>query len=214
MRSSWLFVIPLAFVLAQVVFLANFRALVFDMSFYDAEFVKLGVYGRLPEAGDVARDIVLFHQGRKESIDSWAFSDEEMQHLRDVRAAIRKATGYLYLLVLVSVALAAVLFLHSADRKSFLSELSRVFLLSGLLVIAACAFFVVSAAGFSSSFEAFHRLFFAEGSYTFSGAGSLVDFFPEGLFMDFFLRVVAASAVTGVALVALYFFVRRSASMS
>ncbi len=97
-------------------------------------------------------------------------TERERGHMRDVR------TVFLGLWALTAVGAVVLLLAARADRQGFWHAVGRG---SGTLAVAVVAVGVVALVAFDALFEAFHRVLFPGGSYTFDPAEErLVQLFP------------------------------------
>ncbi|VXC61057.1 conserved membrane hypothetical protein [Arthrobacter sp. 9AX] len=119
------------------------------------------------------------------------FKDGEVSHMADVKLVILSTFGAGVLLVLVS--LIAILYLRRRSsggvrRGLFAGSIITLVLILGLGTLAAL--------GWQQFFTEFHRIFFAEGSWTFSMDDTLIRLFPGQFWID------AGIVIAGLVLVA------------
>lgn len=119
------------------------------------------------------------------------FKDGEVSHMADVKAVILSTFGAGTLLLLL--ALIAILYLRKRSpggvrRGLFAGSIIMLVLILGLGTLAAL--------GWQQFFTEFHRVFFAEGSWTFSLDDTLIRLFPSQFWMD------AGIAIAGLVLLA------------
>ena len=199
-RRAAVFLLAACFVL--VLFLSNFRLLVFNESYYDSEFRKLGVYDEYPEAGVISGNIIGFFKGNEDL--SEAFSEREAKHLFDVKELINKSLLFFYFAFLIEIFLFTLFF--ALDKKSFLDVFVKTVVYgSSLVLVLSAVLFIFS---FSSLFSSFHSLFFAEGTWLFPSESVLISVFPEKFFYDFFFRVAFYSCVESFLAVLFCFFAK------
>lgn len=104
------------------------------------------------------------------------FDAEAVAHLTDVRAVILLARGFTAALTIVLVVWAALRW-RDPDQRAGVGRamVSGGSLIGGL----AAAVALVSVLDFDAVFSAFHKLFFAEGTWTFPSDSLLIRLFPE-----------------------------------
>jgi integral membrane protein (TIGR01906 family) len=107
------------------------------------------------------------------------FKEGEVSHMADVKLVILAAFGAGVLLVLLSVIAIAYLRRRSTGgvrRGLFAGSLVTLALTTGLAVLAVL--------GWEQFFTEFHRLFFANGTWTFSLQDTLIRLFPGQFWVD------------------------------
>jgi integral membrane protein (TIGR01906 family) len=107
------------------------------------------------------------------------FKDGEVSHMADVKLVILSAFGAGALLVLLS--LVAILYLRRRSpggvrRGLFAGSIATLVIIIGLGVLAAL--------GWEQFFTDFHRVFFANGTWTFSLQDTLIRLFPGQFWVD------------------------------
>jgi len=124
----------------------------------------------------------------------------ERQHLRDVRGVFQ---GF-YLLILAAAIVLAVTWRRAREGDARLAWWRGVRRGAAGLIVVVAFLGAISIVAFDAAFEAFHRLFFAAGTYLFDPATSrLVQLFPDQFWSD---TVLALGGVT-IALAVLTAFV-------
>lgn len=136
------------------------------------------------------------------------YNEREVAHMRDVQALAVAALKMDYLLGAM-IALAGML-LWGAGK----SEVARRALLHGaaatLVIFGALGLFALVA--FNAFFVAFHRVFFVGDSWLFAYTDSLIQFYPQPLWIDASLGIVIFTVLEALLLVGLAFgAVRRTA---
>lgn len=124
------------------------------------------------------------------------FKDGEVSHMADVKLVILSTFGAGVLLVLFSIV--AVLYLRKRSRGGvrrglFAGSIVTLVLILGLGTLAVL--------GWQQFFTEFHRIFFADGSWTFSLDDTLIRLFPGQFWID--AGIVIAALVLLTALVTL-----------
>ncbi len=179
--ASFLFIICIPFLLLT----SNLRWAVNDLRLYQYGFDKYNISQETGFSNEKLIDtgkglIKYFNSGEIDSTLS-IFNEEEMAHLRDVRAliqlcyAIQYATlGYILLFLVAGFAW---------KRRQFLPAMYKLFFYSSVLSIAALAAIGIAALiDFDWLFLSFHHLFFTGNTFILSGYLPII--FTEGFFSD------------------------------
>ncbi|MGX1161839.1 integral membrane protein (TIGR01906 family) [Arthrobacter sp. SLBN-100] len=132
------------------------------------------------------------------------FKDGEVSHMADVKLVILSAFGAGVLLVLVS--LIAILYLRRRSsggvrRGLFAGAIITLVLILGLGTLAVL--------GWQQFFTEFHRIFFAEGSWTFSMDDTLIRLFPGQFWIDAGMVIAGLVLVTALVTLVLTWPTRR-----
>ena len=127
------------------------------------------------------------------------FTTDELSHMVDVKEVVKNASMVWYVLGGMSIAI-LVWFVVMGQWDSLRRSLNAggwitIGLLGALLV-----FLVVS---FDRLFEYFHRIFFQDGTWTFSQSSTLIRLFPFEFWRDAFVLVIGFALIVGVVLVLL-----------
>ena len=109
------------------------------------------------------------------------YNEREVQHLVDVKEVMGKAFAAERISILICCVALAWLLLVSRERKAALTAV-----VTGCIVLWGMAFVigVAAATNFDLFFAQFHRLFFAEGTWTFYVTDTLIQLFPLRFWMD------------------------------
>lgn len=111
--------------------------------------------------------------------DSYTLSPVELSHLNDVYGVVSHATY-----AGIGCALLALFIGIGFILKHKKQTLGKNLLLSGaLLLVIFLAFSVLALINFDGFFTAFHELFFANGTWTFSNTSLLITLYPTGFWM-------------------------------
>jgi len=110
------------------IYLGVTNSMLYDNSLYKEEFGKVGTYDRVPEADSIMDNMIDFFRG-EEDIQA-NFTTAEKNHLEDVKGLITSVTGFLYLLILIKLALFGVIIFTS---KKAIDDIIHITLGSGLL---------------------------------------------------------------------------------
>ncbi|WP_461174337.1 TIGR01906 family membrane protein [Arthrobacter sp. Z1-9] len=124
------------------------------------------------------------------------FKDGEVSHMADVKLVILSTFGAGVLLILVSII--AVLYLRKRSRGGVRRGLFAGSIITLVLILGLGSLAVL---GWQQFFTEFHRIFFADGSWTFSLDDTLIRLFPGQFWID--AGMVIAGLVLLTALVTL-----------
>jgi integral membrane protein (TIGR01906 family) len=132
------------------------------------------------------------------------FKDGEVSHMADVKLVILSAFGAGALLALISIA--AVIYLRrrtqgGVRRGLFAGSIVTLVIILGLGTLAAL--------GWQQFFTEFHRIFFANGSWTFALEDTLIRLFPGQFWIDAGIVIAALVLVTAVVTLVLTWPTRR-----
>lgn len=126
------------------------------------------------------------------ALDERRFLDEgALVHLNDVHTVIAGAFWPIAGIALLAIVLLACVFVRSGRHAG-----GTVLFASGCAMLAFIAAVAVFAAfGFDAFFDAFHSLFFAEGSWTFAYDSLLICMYPIGFWIGMAVIWAATTAV-------------------
>ena len=125
------------------------------------------------------------------------FTPDELSHMEDVKAVVTTASIVWYVLGGVSIAI-LLWFVIMRQWESIRKVLNA----GGWITIGLLgALLVFLAVSFDKLFEYFHRLFFADGTWTFSQSSTLIRLFPFEFWRDAFVLVIGFAMLVGVLLV-------------
>jgi len=127
------------------------------------------------------------------------FAPDELTHMEDVKEVVTISSTVWYVLGGVSIAILlwfVIMRQWDSIRKAFnAGGWITVGLLSALLVFLAVSF--------DQLFVYFHRLFFEDGTWTFSQSSTLIRLFPFEFWRDAFVLVIGFALLVGVLFVIL-----------
>lgn len=180
----------LCFLIALFVF--NFYA--FDKNFYEKEFEKNNVYGKIGYADLLGNDLrAYFYESDAELKYSDYYSQRELTHLQDVKALFQKAIFLLYLVSIIFILLFMVqYFLHQ--------RLIKTVLLGSIITLVVSSLLSIIALSFESSFETFHRLIFSNDLWMLPYDSTLITLFPQQFFADFLTHFIITRLFIGFVL--------------
>jgi len=125
------------------------------------------------------------------------FYPDELSHMEDVKKVVSSTSIALYILAGISIAILiwfVIMKQWSSIRKAVnAGGWITIGLISTLLI-----FLIVS---FDTLFDRFHRIFFADGTWTFDQSTTLIRLFPFEFWRDAFIFVIAFSLIVGILLV-------------
>ena len=125
------------------------------------------------------------------------FTPDELSHMVDVKEVVRNASMVLYVFGGMSIAI-LVWFVVMGQWDSLRKSLNT----GGWITIGLLgALLVFLAVSFDRLFEYFHRLFFQDGTWTFSESSTLIRLFPFEFWRDAFVLVIGFALIVGVLLV-------------
>ncbi|HNT22898.1 MAG TPA: TIGR01906 family membrane protein [Anaerolineales bacterium] len=124
---------------------------------------------------------------------TYMYNDRELEHMLDVKNVVQGA-----LRVWIAAFILLVTFGFWAWKEEWLPDYLQAVRRGGLLtiiLIGVILLLVVAAFGFI--FVNFHRIFFAEGTWTFLYSDTLIRLFPQRFWRDTFFMVGGLSAALG-----------------
>jgi len=202
-----------------LIYLVNFKLIVFNEDYYRKEFRKYGVYDKLDgyEIEQVNSDLLdyLRYERTNNLIDSDFFNEREKEHLLDVKALFQKALSIVNY-VMVSFVLLVVLFFFVVRKELHArNDFGKWLLKHGsIILIIRCSLGSLTILGivlllkyrFSYIFTKFHEMFFKAGSWMFdTQVDKMVILYPEGFFVDVTLKIFLDTLSFSLILVALGF---------
>jgi integral membrane protein (TIGR01906 family) len=128
------------------------------------------------------------------------YNQRELDHMVDVKIAVRRALQVWMLSLLLLVGLAVWAWL-GGWRDEYLQGLARGGWLTVILLGTIIVFVLF---GFGVLFVAFHNVFFRPGTWMFEFSDTLIRLFPERFWRDIFILVGSASLAGGLALALLF----------
>ncbi len=123
--------------------------------------------------------------------ETYTLTADALSHLDDVYDVV--VAAYIILAIIAAVALVCCILVGVLGHKRLLGI---VLLIAGLVILIACAVVAIWAvADFNGFFAAFHTLFFAAGSWTFSATSLLITMYPTEFWIGMGIVWIAVSAV-------------------
>lgn len=182
-----------SFLIPLLVLLFSFRLVVFDASFYKAEFEKYGVYGRFDkDVADPAVESLIGYMKSGYPLSDF-FNEKEKVHMFDVCNIVQKVLLVFFILLSVFV---VSLF---SGRGYFFKSLFYGGVCSLAVIL---LFFLVSSVWFDFIFYKFHELSFSNDFWMLNpDVDNLKALLPDGFFYDALLRIFFISLVVSAGLV-------------
>ena len=182
-----------------VIILGNFQYLMFNLSYYQSLYRKLGVYQSFNDQDEVHNATVslLGYFRGKNNLDHNFFSNQAQLHLADVKNLL-KSTFIFYNLSLLTVLILSALLIIKKQYRLLTTSLflSSIITLSAMVLLAVGLFGV-----FDFLFVKFHRLVFDNNLWMFPEDDSLIRLFPQQFFISF-SNQLAANIILTSALIA------------
>ncbi len=191
-----------------------------DFGFFEKEYEKYGVLDNLnmemDDVMDVTRHMMDYLRGREDSMQITTtvngermefFNDQDLFHMAEVRdlflGMFRIRTVSIVILIISLIALFAT---GGGGRTLFRCFQYSLCIFIGLAAVLG----IIVAVNFSEAFVIFHHLFFDNDQWLFDPATDLmINMLPEGLFMDFTVRILGFFVLFLVLLEAVFLLVRR-----
>jgi len=167
-----------------IVYLLSFGSLIHNVPAIEKHMEKSGIIGY---SKTVNSFVVYYLMDPDETrlLELEIFSEEEKQHLLDVKILVHRAFDFLFLMLVSFFVL--IYFNHKFSKSK---NFSKILVYSGM--ITAAIPIILYFIPFGLLFSAFHSIFFAEGSWVFAQGSALVQIYPFGFWysiaFSFFLR--------------------------
>ena len=186
--------------LPLIVFISSFKAVGFNINFYEKEFEKYNP--KVENAALISDGLILFLKNKDAKMNHiTVFDEKEIQHLIDVKKVIHKFLFILNLSLFLVLSLVACLYF--ADNKKIFKNLGISLLFGGVLTLITNLIVYLTIKDFDKAFYRFHELFFKIGTWQFSAGSKLIILFPREFWIDavnkILLNVVAIANILIVA---------------
>lgn len=191
--------ILLILVMPLLIFLLVFNFAFLSESFFKAAFSKYGVYEKFPDAEAMHQKVIDYISGDSDELPP-DFNDREKEHLRDVKKVISALTITLYIMVALFVFLLVASSFMLKANTSIINFIGRILMWGGIATVAVAILLLLAVKfDFGATFESMHQMLFAQGTYLFDPAKeSIVNLYPEQLFMDLGIRISIWTVVVAV----------------
>lgn len=194
----------LILILPILIFLISVDFVAFNDSFYAKKFDEYGVKSQIPEAEALHSKVMDFITGKSNTLPS-IFNEREKQHLADVRMLVRNLNIAVYLVMVLFVMLLVMFGLLLMEEAYVTGFMGKILVLGGSLsLIISFVFLLLAMFSFAPAFDSFHRIFFAQGTYTFNPENELiVKLYPEELFRDLGIKIMKTVVLLSSAVIIL-----------
>jgi len=191
--------------------LLNFNFLIFNHSFYKAQFAKLGVYETFgsKQVVDSQSERLIGYLCCGKDLDEGFFGERERLHLSDVRKII--ILNQVMTVLLTGLVLAGLLALILKTNEK---EFAKAILGASAIAAAAVIFLWISAlVGFDFVFLQFHFVAFDNDFWQLPPESNLIKLFPQRFFVNFANRVAIQTLVISIGIfLSTYYLVKRNDS--
>jgi len=192
--SLWL----VSFITAIIIPIFIFNSLAFDINYYRAQFLKLDIYSKEPEADKIAKEIINFFN-RKSELSTEKLTFAEKSHLADVKRVFDNLRIIIYLLIGLLLFIFFIILKKVRNKDELKQFLAKYFIISSIIMFALIIILVFALYNFTASFQNTHELIFPQGNYAFHEDSVLITLFPEQFFInfvkDFVMNIGAISVV-------------------
>ena len=198
MKKFTIFIIILLIInLPILIYLTNFKLMIYNNNFYQKEFKKHKVYDEVGNADEVLNEILLFFKNKSEL--SNVFTENEKSHLNDVKNLVISLNYVFYGLLLLEIILLVLLFLaYRNNIKVFFEIIGLIFVITGLSIVIFSLVLYIFSGSFSDIFVKFHLIVFPWGNWQFPDTSILIKMFPEQFFYDFTYKAVSNAVITAI----------------
>ncbi len=216
-----IFFVLLVVFLSVMIYTSSFFNVLYDRSFFDEFYEKEGTDELVETPTQKSTEVIAFLNEEIDEIQEnnpvfadKSFTDEEIDHLEDVRDVISGVrTGYFVSFVgFIVLVLGFFLSLIIAKDKDSKRKMRIFFMKLQVYVISLCSIallvmWLLFTFSFDWAFKSFHRIFFEYGTWTFPGDTLSIILFPESIYTAFMAQVFANVFVFIVMLSVLFGFI-------
>ncbi len=190
----------IAFIIPLFMLLLHINVLMYDFSFYQGEFEKLGVYDKYnEEIVDENALFVLDYVKHGTNLETDFFNEKEKIHLGDFRNIVRNSVYLLYFTGLVLIFSVGYLLFVKKYKLLFQSfSLGFIFTLVLLMLLV-----LGSLISFSFFFDLFHEIYPNDLYLLNPGVDNLIVLFPERFFLDISQRIILYTGISSIVLLLL-----------
>jgi len=200
-RTQWLLIMALIlFVVFMplLVYLSTAKMVAFNEAVYEKEFEKNNV--DIPDRQQKAAAVIAYLSDETDILDV-DFTEEEAQHMADVKKVVQGAEYLLWISVFIVLLSLVTLYSFRDEQPGILK---KSFFIAGLvLILLPVLLFVLP---FDLIFELFHQPLFASGSWVFEAEALLVNLFPTGFFYGMAMRIFGPGMGIGLILLLIGYF--------
>ncbi len=179
-----------------IILMLIFNYLAYNPAYYDAQFKKLGIYDREPEADKIANEIIQFFKG-KDLVTS-KLTLNEKNHLADVKKVFGSMRIVLYTLTVSLLFIFFLIIKKLKTRKRLKDFLGNCLIISSVILLLVILILSLSLLSFSWAFENMHELFFPQGNYSFPEESVLIILFPEQFFINLIKQNILNNFIIGI----------------
>lgn len=167
-----------SFVLPFVILLLATNLLIFDLDFYKQEMPNYIQYGAQ------VTNLLGYFQGSYLEIQY--YSEKEISHLKDVRNLIWLSWALVLILCIPMI------YSFVKDKKE---HIRKQMIYGGIYSLILTILFSLTLFSFSSSFIAFHEIFFSNNNWLLPASSTLIQMFPQEFFLQSTMQIVLYSTI-------------------
>jgi integral membrane protein (TIGR01906 family) len=193
--------IVLTLIIPLIILLTNFSLLAFNEHYYEKQYVKNGIYNKIPkeQVDEATTQLINYLEWGKELQGDY-FNQKEKLHLQDVRNIVKTLMIALCISIVAAAILAILLFIKNR-RMLGISLIA-----GGSLTILLIIIFFLLLTNFDYTFIKFHGILFTNNLWMLNPATDrLIVMFPENFFYDITQDIVVRSMFTALATTAMGF---------
>ncbi len=212
---AWILVFLIIVNIPFILYLSNFKILLYDENYYKKEFQKHNVYENLNnyDVDGINNDVLDYFKNKDEIIKNDFFNEKEKSHMSDVKNLINDVFYLFNLLILNFIIL--LIILYFVNKKRFLKYIGFSLAAGGALTFLHAFFFWFTIKfNFGKTFTVFHEIFFKDNWIFNPLSNKIVVLYPQGFFFDFVYNIVIRTLVmtSVLILIGLVIFLRAKRS--
>ena len=180
------------------IILLSYNLIAYNLDFYKNEFQKHDIYSSLNKS-DVDKEAEnLINYFKTGKLETSFFNEKELTHLKDVYK-LNSTVCYLFYGLLTLISICLLFLLYTKRCKELYNDLFHSGLISLGLIISLLILVIIN---FSFSFTLFHEMLFTNNLWQLNPeTDKLIVMFPEGFFIDTFIRIVIYSLIFSLSLI-------------
>lgn len=183
-----------------LVIMSSFNVIAFSDIFYEQEFEKNYVYSDVENADLISDSLVEYlKHGEYDDTMLQSFSEQELDHMYDVRKVITWFNIWFYITFILYLFLFIVSLI--IFKKEFRKVYSKTLKYSGGFSIALICLMSILGFVFESFFSYFHSIFFEEGTWVFGWNDMLIRLYGGSFFFDSFVWILVLSFIFSCGLI-------------